>query len=192
MVCACPIFFQIRRWAHTPEKGTWLWTLQICIKKTWCPSQWYVPILDGHLSWDSPQMSENPHPALRRGSDRMMCPKSWIFLFNHSFSTIGATVEVLNRPQAATILRSSAGQVLHCLQHLHTRNTAFVEQVAAHERNASRICILIAHSNLDRSQSVAKVLHVGRVPRVPRVPCQFGQHLRFIGILWQIFGICST
>jgi hypothetical protein len=52
-------------WAHTPEKGTWLWTLQICIKKTWCPSQWYVPILDGHLSWDSPQMSENPHPALR-------------------------------------------------------------------------------------------------------------------------------
>ena len=35
------------------------------LKKTWCPSQWYVPILDGHLSWDSPQMSENPHPALR-------------------------------------------------------------------------------------------------------------------------------
>ena len=60
-----PFFSKSRRWAHTPEKGTWLWTLQICIKKTWCPSQWYVPILDGHLSWDSPQMSENPHPALR-------------------------------------------------------------------------------------------------------------------------------
>ena len=70
MVCACPIFSKSRRWAHTPEKGTWLWTLQICIKKTWCPSQWYVPILDGHLSWDSPQMSENPHPALRVNIDK--------------------------------------------------------------------------------------------------------------------------
>ena len=56
----------------SPEKGTWLWTLQICIKKTWCPSQWYVPILDGHLSWDSPQMSENPHPALRFLSSGMI------------------------------------------------------------------------------------------------------------------------
>ena len=65
MVCACPIFFKSRRWAHTPEKGTWLWTLQICTKKTWCPSQWYVPSFSWHLSWDSPQMSENPHPALR-------------------------------------------------------------------------------------------------------------------------------
>ena len=67
-----PFFFKSRRWAHTPEKGTWLWTLQICIKKTWCPSQWYAPILDGHLSWDSPQMSENPHPALRFLSSGMI------------------------------------------------------------------------------------------------------------------------
>ena len=101
-------FFKTRRWAHTPEKGTWLWILQICMQKTWCPSQWYVPILDGHLSWDSPQMSENPHPALRHinrylKNTRAYCPVYILFCSGGLWSIF----QIFHKMQVAQIKQLS-------------------------------------------------------------------------------------
>ena len=86
-------------------------------------------------------------------------------------------------PQFCEVLRGKCFTVCNiCTQEtLHSWNKW------RHIKEMLLACAFAWHTRtLTVRKSVAKVLHVGRVPRVP---CQFGQHLKFIDIRWHMLGI---